>query len=71
MKSIIIEQAKYTNIKEKKVKINLSYIYQDLQAYYTKYRTRQQLISLTDEQLNDIGLSKAQALIESRQPFWK
>jgi len=71
MNSILIEQARHINLKEKKVKINLSYIFQALQAYYTKYRTRQQLISLTDEQLNDIGLSKAQALIESRKPFWK
>lgn len=71
MQSILVEQTKAINIKENLAKINLSNIYQGLQAYYTKYRTRRQLASLTDKQLNDVGITRKQAVIESRKPFWK
>lgn len=71
MQSALIEQAKVINIRENIGKINLSKLYQNLRTYYIKYRTRQQLALLTDKQLSDIGITREQAAIESRKPFWK
>lgn len=34
------------------------------------YRQRQQLASLSDEALADLGLSRADTLQESERPFW-
>ena len=33
--------------------------------------TRRHLRRLTDHQLKDIGISRHEALTESRKPFWK
>jgi|GEM_PF-1959268 len=41
-----------------------------LQLWRHRYRSRQQLKTLTSEHLNDIGISAQQALIESQKPFW-
>lgn len=39
--------------------------------WYARARQRQQLAKLTDTQLRDIGVSRAQALREASKPFWK
>jgi uncharacterized protein YjiS (DUF1127 family) len=44
---------------------------QKLKMYKQVYRTRQQLSRLRVEQLNDIGITRAQALKEANKPFWK
>lgn len=36
-----------------------------------KRRSRKTLADLTDEQLRDIGVTRAQALREASQPFWR
>ncbi|NKN39002.1 DUF1127 domain-containing protein [Agrobacterium sp. a22-2] len=36
----------------------------------SKRRQRMALKELTDEALNDIGITRAQALCESNKPFW-
>lgn len=36
-----------------------------------KRRSRNTLADLTDEQLRDIGLTRAQAIREASQPFWR
>ena len=36
-----------------------------------RWRTRQALLVLTDEQLFDLGLTWEQAQAEGRKPFWK
>lgn len=36
-----------------------------------KRRSRNTLAELTDEQLRDIGLTRAQASHEASQPFWR
>ena len=41
-----------------------------LKLYYCRYRSRRQLLSLSDERLRDIGISKEQALTEAQRPFW-
>jgi len=35
------------------------------------HRTRIRLAALTDDQLRDIGITRAQAYEESKQPFWR
>lgn len=40
-------------------------------AFWLRLTTRRALLRLTDEQLNDIGLSREQALREALLPFWK
>lgn len=39
-------------------------------ARMQKHRTRKQLHHLTDDQLRDIGISRAQARFEADKPFW-
>lgn len=40
-------------------------------AFWRRLNTRGKLRKLTDQQLRDIGLSRAQAEREARLPFWK
>ncbi|MDF0733330.1 DUF1127 domain-containing protein [Pseudomonas entomophila] len=35
-----------------------------------RWRTRKALLALSDEQLFDIGVSRQQARVEGRKPFW-
>ncbi|MXN63760.1 DUF1127 domain-containing protein [Stappia sp. GBMRC 2046] len=37
---------------------------------YRKQLSRRDLMGLTDEQLADVGLSRADAQAEARKPFW-
>lgn len=41
-----------------------------LMTWDESYRTRQHLKNLTPEQLQDVGLTRAQAARESRRAFW-
>lgn len=36
-----------------------------------RIRTRAQLLTLSDEALCDVGLSRAEALAEAAKPFWQ
>jgi uncharacterized protein YjiS (DUF1127 family) len=38
---------------------------------HARWRQRQTLLELDDRLLNDIGISRADALREARRPFWK
>lgn len=40
-------------------------------TYRQRHRSRRSLMVLDDRLLKDIGLSRADALRESRKPFWK
>ncbi|MFZ1872474.1 MAG: DUF1127 domain-containing protein [Chania sp.] len=42
-----------------------------LQSCLQRYQTRRALLLLSDEQLADIGLSRAQARYEGCKPFWR
>lgn len=42
-----------------------------LRFWYARAGQRRQLAELTDAQLRDIGVSRAQALREAGKPFWK
>ena len=39
--------------------------------YYTRYRSRRQLLRLDDSRLADIGLSREAMLKEAQSPFWR
>ncbi|MFF7706848.1 DUF1127 domain-containing protein [Pseudomonas sp. NPDC007930] len=39
--------------------------------WFELYRQRRQLAQLSDTALKDLGLSRADILTESEQPFWK
>jgi uncharacterized protein YjiS (DUF1127 family) len=41
-----------------------------LMAYIDLYRQRKALRSLTDGQLEDVGLTRTQALTEAHRPVW-
>jgi uncharacterized protein YjiS (DUF1127 family) len=41
-----------------------------LWAWYRRYNQRQELRSLDDRMLADIGVSRAEADREARKPFW-
>ena len=42
-----------------------------LLVWLQRARQRQQLAELSDRQLEDIGISRAQAIEEARKPFWR
>lgn len=46
-------------------------LYETLEVWYQRGRQRQQLARLTDWQLRDIGITRAQAEQEARRPFWR
>lgn len=39
--------------------------------FWHRLHTRKALLSLTPEQLRDVGLSREQALAEGLKPFWR
>jgi len=60
-----------TVFSQRMAKLILSKLTSYWRRYHTHYATRRQLASLSDEQLDDVGISREQALLESRKPFWK
>ena len=42
-----------------------------LRGRINRYRSRQQLLDLPQERLDDIGLTREQALEEAQKPFWQ
>ncbi|WP_298255993.1 DUF1127 domain-containing protein [uncultured Litoreibacter sp.] len=42
-----------------------------LMSWDEAYRTRRALKGLTAEQLQDVGITRAQAEAEARRPFWR
>ncbi len=42
-----------------------------LALYEQRYRTRRQLTQLSDRALQDIGVTKSEALMEAKKAFWK
>jgi uncharacterized protein YjiS (DUF1127 family) len=42
-----------------------------LRATAARWRERRILETLDDRTLRDIGISRSQALVEARKPFWK
>ncbi|MBS99547.1 MAG: DUF1127 domain-containing protein [Oceanospirillaceae bacterium] len=42
-----------------------------LWLWYQRYRQRRQLARLAPEMLKDIGISRSDALQESKKPFWQ
>ena len=44
---------------------------QRLKRWYFNYRTRRQLAELDHYQLQDIGISRSDAMNEVGKPFWK
>lgn len=44
--------------------------WRQLGRWHALYRQRQQLASLSDEMLKDIGLSRADIETETTRPFW-
>lgn len=46
-------------------------LFAQLQEFYRRYRSRQQLLSLDDHILNDIGITYDQARTEAAKPFWR
>lgn len=43
---------------------------QTLLTWEMRYNTRKSLKNLTNAELDDIGLTRAQAYTEARRPFW-
>ncbi len=41
------------------------------QVWLVRSRQRRQLLQLTDQQLNDIGISRYDALQEASKPMWR
>ncbi len=42
-----------------------------IDAIHERWRQRQQLLELDDHLLNDIGVTREEAIKEARRPFWK
>ena len=48
----------------------LKEIFCKLEQWEQNYRSRKALLKLSDAQLEDIGLTRTDALEESQKPFW-
>ncbi|VXC46930.1 conserved hypothetical protein [Pseudomonas sp. 8Z] len=46
-------------------------IARDWSTFWRRLRTRRPLLNMSDEDLADVGLTRAQAEREARMPFWK
>ncbi|WP_343232474.1 DUF1127 domain-containing protein [Motiliproteus sediminis] len=46
-------------------------IRQQLRRWHQNWRTRRQLSALGAHELQDIGLSRSEALEEASKPFWR
>ena len=42
-----------------------------IQLWMDRYHQRKQLAQLSDQLMNDLGLSQSDVYIEIRKPFWK
>ncbi len=40
-------------------------------CFWLRQQTRRALLRMTDEQLKDVGLTRRQADLEARLPFWQ
>ncbi|MGH1429432.1 MAG: DUF1127 domain-containing protein [Arenicella sp.] len=49
----------------------INYFTAKCELFLRRYRTRQQMMHLTPEQLSDVGISQAQLEEELQKPFWK
>jgi len=50
---------------------SLSDVAEMVSVWLRRSRTRRRLAELEDRELRDIGVSRAQALDESKKPFWR
>jgi len=46
-------------------------LYKQLKLMSSRAQQRRQLLTLSDEQLDDIGITRAQVFEEVNKPFWK
>jgi len=46
-------------------------LYKQLKLMASRAQQRRQLLNLSDEQLDDIGITRAQVFEEVNKPFWK
>ncbi len=44
--------------------------YKQVQLMADRAKQRRELLSLSDHQLNDIGLTRKQVIAEAKKPFW-
>ncbi|MBT00385.1 MAG: DUF1127 domain-containing protein [Oceanospirillaceae bacterium] len=49
----------------------LSRLVEALRRALQRRRTRQRLLTLTDRELWDVGISRSDAIAEGRKPFWR
>ncbi len=42
-----------------------------LKSWQDRYAMRQHLTEMPEHMLNDIGITRGQALLEARKPFWE
>jgi uncharacterized protein YjiS (DUF1127 family) len=51
--------------------VTLGRVRRHLAAWRARRQSRAQLLTLGDHELQDIGISRAQALFETDKPFWR
>jgi uncharacterized protein YjiS (DUF1127 family) len=66
-----INQSPYSFYCRKNPINRLQYILCKKSLYQHRYTSRNALKKISPEQLNDLGITKEQALTESNKPFWK
>lgn len=53
------------------VKVQIARVLRLLSIWYSTAKQRRALLQLSDDQLKDIGISRADAIHEAGKPFWK
>lgn len=46
-------------------------IAEQISVWHTRVEQRKHLLELDDRLLHDLGLTRADAIVESRKPFWR
>ncbi len=71
--SNLVVSSSFGNPKQSKLDTNFkaTNLYSTLKIWHQRTIQRRQLAQLQDHILEDIGISKEQALAEASKPFWK
>ncbi|MGH1487103.1 MAG: DUF1127 domain-containing protein [Cellvibrionaceae bacterium] len=71
MTNIAIQTCNPLNVRYHSSSKKIQNILSKIALYGHRYRSRRQLAQLSPEHMKDIGISREQALVESKKLFWK
>ena len=71
MSTVTLTSQTYRRHSEASLPISMTQVLALAGRWYQRARQRRQLVELSDRQLADIGISRAEACAEAQRPFWQ